>query len=133
MSLWSIFWRTFAQLFAPFVLAAVTAAQVADYNVTVTQLLVGAVVALLGALAAVGAAIQWGSAPTPAAKAVRSLVEALVAGAATLTVTTVADIIALPKALWPMLLGAVGAAVLTFFQNQGDPNAVTPRHTAEQV
>jgi hypothetical protein len=123
MSYWSIFWRTFAQLFAPFVLVAMGAAQVGDYRLTTEQLVVGAVISVIGGLVAVGAAWRWGAATDAVHKAVRSVVEKLIAGAATLTVTTLADIVSLPRMLWPVIVGAIGAGVLTYFQNQGAPLA----------
>jgi hypothetical protein len=112
-----IFTRTFVELWTPYVAAAVLAAEIANYRLTVEQLVIGAVVALIGG--GVALLIAWRTHPagTRLEKALRSAAEKAIAVLGTLTVTTLADIIALHRVLVPGAIGVVGAFAITWLMN----------------
>jgi|SRR6185369_11343237 len=119
------FFRTFGQLFAPYVLIAVSAAQVGDYNLTITQVAVGAVMALVGGLLAVLTALKWGTAPDRLQRSIRSAVQSAIVVLGAVAVNSVADIFILPRVLLPGLIGVVGAFVATYLTSEA-PAPVTP-------
>lgn len=118
-----IFLRTFGQLFAPYVALAVAAAQIGDYNVTETQLVVGLVMAVAGALIAVLAALTWRPSADRLEKAIRSAVEAIIVLLGGVAVDTIHDVFALPHVLLPGLIGVAGAFVYTYLTNTDAPPA----------
>jgi hypothetical protein len=116
---WSIFWRTFAQLAVP----AVIAAQSYDwYNgnarVNATLLSFALLVAAIGGLAAAGYAWVTTPATTVLQKATRSAVEAALGVLVALPVNATSDIVKWPPLIVGGISVVVGAFVLTFFQNQ---------------
>jgi hypothetical protein len=117
---WSIFWRTFAAAAA----VALSAALTWDWAATNAKVNAVQLVVLLGAGAVAGLlAAGWAFVRSPAQtaldKAIRSLIETVVAGLGVIALNSVADWVALPKLLVPLVITAVGHFVLTFFQNQG--------------
>ena len=115
------FFRTFGQLFAPFVLTAVAAAQLGDYNLTITQAAVGAVMAAAGGILAVLGAIKWGPSPDRTQAATRSAVQAAITVVGAIAVNSVADIFILPRVLLPGAIGVVGSFVFTYLSYTGTP------------
>lgn len=116
-----VFFRTFGQLFAPYVLVAVTAAQVGDYNLTRTQIFVGLVMATVGGVVAVLMAIQWGAETDRLRKSLRSAAQSAIAVLGAVVVNSVADIFILPRVLVPGLISIAGAFVYTFLTNTDEP------------
>jgi uncharacterized membrane protein YeaQ/YmgE (transglycosylase-associated protein family) len=127
LTLWSIFWRTFASLAT----ATLVAAQgydwaSGDYRAKVAQLGFGLLLAVIGAAVAAGWAFVQTPAVTAIDKAVRSLVQYLLGAVGAVVINSFADFVALPKLLVPAIIGAVIAFALTYFSNQGTvPPATT--------
>lgn len=119
LTLWSVFWRTFAQLFAPYVAAAMVVDWLSDYRIGAVQLAIGFFMAAVGGVIAVLIAMKSGLAQTAIAKAFRSGLEALVTVLGGVVVNELADFVTLPRVLIPGLIGVVLAFGLTYFQNQG--------------
>jgi hypothetical protein len=131
MSLWSIFWRTFAQL----ALAVLLAVQVPDLvdetwiKNTGAAVGLGLLVAFIGGLVAVLWA--WGLTPATTAleKATRSAAQAAAGVLGALVLNSAADLVALPKVLVGGLVTVVLAFAVTYFQNQGPvPTPATTGH-----
>lgn len=120
---WSIFWRTFAQLAAPAVIAAQSYDWVnGDKRVNASLLGFALLVALVGGVTAAGYAWVNSPATTVLQKATRSAAEAALGVLVALPTNAVADVVK-----WPVLLVGgvsviIGAFVITYFQNQ---NVVT--------
>jgi len=127
MTLWSIFWRTFAQLAA----AALLAVQGVDFLAgdvvnNATALGLALLMAFIGALIAV----LWAFAGTPAVtaiqKAVRSAAQALAGGLGAIALNEASDLLSLPKVIVGVLVSVVLAFAITYFQNQGTVPQPTP-------
>ena len=126
--LWTIFWRTFAQL----ALAVVLAVQGLDWvtnegrKSSSTVLLLGLLAAFIGAVAAV----LWAWAATPAvsaiAKAFRSAAQAAAGGLAAIVLNEASDFYSLGKVLGAVLVSVIFAFAITYFQNQGAPPTPQP-------
>lgn len=128
MSLWSIFWRTFAQL----ELAVVLAAQGMDWATdsgkwTLNADKLGAMT--LGALVGGVIAVLWSWATTPASSAVqkafRSAAQAAAAVLGGLVFNSFADVASAAAIVVPGVVGIVLAFLVTYFQNQGELPPVT--------
>lgn len=121
LSLWSIFWRTFAQL-ALAVLLAVSVPELIDETwIKNTAEAVG--VGLLGAFIGGLVAVLWSFAGSPAStatgKAIRSAAQALAGVLGAVVITTTTDILTLPAVLLGGLVTTVLAFAVTYFQYQG--------------
>lgn len=122
-TLWTIFWRTFAQL----ALAVVLAVQGLDWvssggrKSSSTVLLLGLFSAFIGAIAAVLWA--WSSTPAGSAiqKAFRSGAQAAAGGLAAIVINETSDFYSLSKVLTAVVVSVVFAFAITFFQNQESP------------
>lgn len=121
MMYWNIFWRTFAQLAA----AALIAVQGLDFvtsdGLRNNGLALGLAIlaAFIGAAVAVLIAFATSPASTSLEKALRSAAEKLAGGLGVVVVSEVGDLIALPKVLLAVVVAAVLAFLITYFQNQG--------------
>lgn len=126
--LWTIFWRTFAQL----ALAVILAVQGLDWvtsggrKSSSTVLLLGLLAAFIGAVASV----LWAWAATPAVsaiqKAFRSAAQAAAGGLGAIVLNQASDFYNLGKVLAAVLVAVVFAFGITFFQNQGAPPPPQP-------
>jgi hypothetical protein len=122
-SLWSIFWRTFAQL----ALAALLAVQGLNWQdpntVKVNATNLG--IALLGAVLGGVVAVLWAYVATPAAtaveKAIRSAVQAAAGGLGAIALNSVADVLSVGHLLVAVGVSVVFAFAITYFQNQVPP------------
>lgn len=123
------FTKTFVELFVPYVVVAVAAAETADYRLTVTQLVIGAVIGLAGGLVALFWLVAQGPAGTRLAKAIRSAAEKAAVGLGALVVNEVADIVALPRLLVPVAVGVVGAFAITWLMNAPAASPAKPATT----
>lgn len=112
--------RTFAASMVGVLGTVVVAAQASDWNAGLVTLTVGVVTALVAGLIAGALAWKDVTASTPAGKALATFLQFVAAGLATVTVATVADIVALPHLLVPMLVAAAVAALQTFVQNSAE-------------
>ncbi len=122
-SLWSIFWRTFAQL----ALAALLAVQGLnwtnpdDVKVNATNLGIALLAAVVGGIVAV----LWAYAGTPATtaveKAVRSAAQAAAGGLGAIVLNELGDVLELPTLLIGVAVSVVFAFFITYFQNQVPP------------
>jgi hypothetical protein len=120
-SLWSIFWRTFAQL----TLAVLLAIQVPDLfdptwiRDTAEALGVGLSVAAIGGVVAA----LWAFAASPAtsalAKAIRSAAQSIAGTLGGIVITTTTDLLTVPKVLVGGAVTTVLAFAITYFQYQG--------------
>lgn len=123
MNLWSIFWRTFAQL----ALAALLAVQgldwtnAADVKVNGTTLGVALLAAALGGVVAVLWAFGATPATTAVEKAIRSAAQAAAGGLGALVLNSVTDVLAVPALLLGIGVSVVFAFAITYFQNQNQP------------
>jgi hypothetical protein len=120
MTLWSIFWRTFAQLAA----AALLAVQGVDFLAgdvvnNATALGLALLMAFIGAVIAVLYAFARSPAVSALDKALRSAAQALAGGLGALILNEAADLLALPKFLLGLAVTVVLAFAITYFQNQG--------------
>jgi len=122
-NLWSIFWRTFAQL----ALAALLAVQGLnwtnpdDVKVNATNLGIALLAAVVGGLVAVLWAFAGTAATTAVEKAVRSAAQAAAGGLGALALNSVADVIQVPALLIGIAVSVVFAFLITYFQNQVPP------------
>ena|SRR6185436_17970905 len=126
MKLWSIFWRTFAQL----ALAALLAVQglnwtnPEDVKVNATNLGIALLAAVVGGLVAVGWAYSGTPATTAIEKAKRSAVQAAAGGIGAIALNQVADVLAFPTLVIGVAVSVVFAFFITYFQNQAPPAPV---------
>lgn len=128
MTLWSIFWRTFAQLAT----AALLAVQGLDWATSNGLKSNGIALGLALLLALIGAlgAVLWSYASQPAVtameKALRSAAQALAGVLGAVVLNEAADLIALPKFLIGSVATVILAFAVTYFSNQGTvPPATT--------
>jgi hypothetical protein len=123
--LWSIFWRTFAQLALAVLLAVQVPDLIDDTWIKSTGTAVG-----LGLLAVLWA---WGLTPAVTAleKATRSAAQAAAGVLGAVVLNTAADLISLPKVLVGGVVTIVLAFAVTYFQNQGP--VPTPVNTGRQT
>ena len=133
-TLWSIFWRTFAQL----ALAALLAVQGLNWTdpdtvrVDATNLGIALLAAVLGGIVAV----LWAYAATPAAtaveKAVRSATQAAAGGLGAIVLNSVADVLSIGHLLIAIGVSVVFAFAITYFQNQVPPVNVEVTDTSDR-
>jgi len=119
MNYWQIGWRTFAQLAG----AALLTLQGLDwtvegFNASSSKAGLALVLALVGALVAVGWAFVQSPAVTAVQKAVRSGVEAILGGVGAIVVNEWADVVALERLVVPTLVAAILAFGVTYFSYQ---------------
>jgi len=119
MNYWQIGWRTFAQLAG----AALLTLQGLDwtvegFNASSSKAGLALVLALIGALVAVGWAFVQSPAVSAVQKAVRSGVEAILGGVGAVVVNEWADVVSLERLIVPTLVAAVLAFGVTYFSYQ---------------
>lgn len=119
MNYWTIGWRTFAQLAG----AALLTLQGLDwtiegFNASSSKAGLALVLALVGALVAVGWAFVQSPAVSAVQKAVRSGVEAILGGVGAVVVNEWADVVDLERLVVPTLVAAVLAFGVTYFSYQ---------------
>jgi len=122
MKYWQILWRTFAQLAG----AALLTLQGLDwtvegFNASSSKAGLALVLALVGALVAVGWAYVGSPATTALQKATRSAVEAILGGVGAVVVNTWADVVALDRIVVPTIVAAILAFGVTYFSYQQKP------------
>lgn len=127
MNYWTIGWRTFAQLAG----AALLTLQGLDwtvegFNASSSKAGLALVLALVGALVAVGWAFVQSPAVSAVQKAIRSGVEAILGGVGAIVVNEWADVVDLERLVVPTLVAAVLAFGVTYFSYQ------TPTTTSTQ-
>lgn len=122
-ALWSIFWRTFAQLS----LAALLAVQGLNWTdpdtvkVNATNLGIALLAAVLGGLVAVLWAYGSSPASTAIEKAIRSAAQAAAGGLGAIVLNSVADVLTIGHLLVAVAVSVVFAFAITYFQNQVPP------------
>lgn len=121
LSTWNIFWRTFAQLAAGVMGAALLVDWTTDYKTAGVTVGLGLLTAAVGGLVAAGWAYVKSPAETPLEKAVRSLIQFVVSGLGVIAFNSLADLTSFPKLAVPIAVGAVLSFGLTYFQNQTEP------------
>ena len=119
MNYWTIGWRTFAQLAG----AALLTLQGLDwtvegFNASSSKAGLALVLALIGALIAVGWAFVSSPAASAVQKAIRSGVEAILGGVGAIVVNEWADVVDLQRLVVPTLVAAVLAFGVTYFSYQ---------------
>jgi hypothetical protein len=127
MTLWNIFWRTFAQLAGAVLLGAQALDWVnGDKRTNILLVGLGLLAALVGAVVAVLWAFGKSPATTALEKAFRSAAEALAGGLTGLVINSQTDWVTFGSALVALGTGVVLAFGITYFQNQGTVTTVTP-------
>lgn len=118
---WSIFWRTFAQLAVPAIVAAQGYDWVnGDTRYNASLLGFALLVAFIGGVSAAGYAWLKEPATTTLQKATRSAVQAALGVLVALPTNAATDIVQWPALLAGSVSVIAGAFVLTWFQNQGE-------------
>jgi hypothetical protein len=122
MQYWQILWRTFAQLAG----AALLTLQGLDwtvegFNASSSKAGLALVLALVGALVAVGWAFVSSPASSALEKGLRSGVEAILGGVGAVVVNTWADVVTLDRIVVPTIVAAVLAFGVTYFSYQTPP------------
>jgi hypothetical protein len=120
MTYWSIFWRSFAQMAAAFMLSVSVVDLTSDYKTGAVLMGLGLLSAAIGGLVAAGWAFWKTPATTATEKAIRSFLEKILGGLSAVALSSAADLVNLPRLLWPLLVAALLAAMVTFFSNQGE-------------
>lgn len=119
MTYWSIFWRSFSQMAAAFLLGVSVVDLTSDYKTGAVLLGLGLLSAAIGGLVAAGWAFWKTPATSASEKAIRSFLEKILGGLGAVALSSTADLVALPRLLWPLLVAAFLAAMVTYFSNQG--------------
>ena len=124
LSLWSIFWRTFAQL----ALAALIAAQGVswlseDFAASATVTGLALLAAFIGAVVAVLISFAKSPAVTAVEKAMRSAAEKLAGILSVLVINEATDWVSFERLIWPSLVAIGLAFAVTYFQYQGSTTA----------
>jgi hypothetical protein len=122
-----IFTRTFAQLSLAVLLAAQGMVWVTghDARINVTTMALGLLMAAIGGLVAAGYAYARTPAETALGKAIRSAVQTVAAGLATLAINQVGDFAAAGTVLTGLVVATALAFGVTYLQNVAPP-APTP-------
>jgi hypothetical protein len=115
--------RTFTRTFAQLAGAALITLQGLDwtvegFNASSAKAGLALVLALIGALVAVGWSFATSPATTAVAKGLRSAVEAILGGVGAVVVNTWADVVAIERIAVPTLVAAVLAFGVTYFSYQ---------------
>lgn len=127
-ALWSVFWRTFAALALPVVLAAQALDWAVTGNWTSNTIIfgLGLLGAAVGALVALLMAASLGFAETPLGKALRAFVQALAQVLSGFVFVKVADLAQDVKLLEAGIPVVILAFAVAYFANQGPvPNLGT--------
>jgi hypothetical protein len=120
---WQIFWRTFAQVGLPVLLAAqgYVWATTQDAKVNATTIGLGLLAAFVAAIVAVGIAYAATPAATAAGKAVRSGIEALAGVVGALVFNSVDDVLKVGTLVAGGVATVILAMAVTYFQYQAEP------------
>lgn len=127
LTLWRIFWRTFCQLMA----AVMVAALAMDWTTAGNQFALNtdklgamSIMAVIGGVIAVLWSWAGSVATTALQKGLRSGAQALAGGLATLVVNNVSDIVEMDTLFVPLAAAVVGAFLLTYFSYQEKPEPI---------
>lgn len=114
MTLFTIGWRTFIALLAPYFLALTTVDWLTDWRAPLVALGLGVLTAAMGALVAVLWAWRRGTAISALDKAIRAAIEKVAAGLGTVAFNSVADLMTFPNLMRLLIPSAIGAFVVTY-------------------
>jgi len=90
-----------------------------DYKTGAVLMGLGLLSAAVGGLIAAGWAFWKTPATSALEKAIRSFLEKMLGGLSAVAFSSVADLVAFPRLVWPLLVASFLAAMVTYFSNQG--------------
>jgi hypothetical protein len=114
-----VFALTFAQLMVGPLLAVTAALALVNpnYETIVLTLTLASIGAAIASAAAAFYSLAKGRATTGIQKALRTLFEGVGQTLSAIVISTLGDVVALPRLLVPLLIGVVVAALVTYVQN----------------